>query len=223
MARCVGNEKQCRSVFYGAMISESVIALIWAAIAMAFFGGVEQLNNAVIESGGSAAKIVDIISNTTLGKVGAVLAILGVVAAPITSGDTAFRSARLIIADMFSVDQKPILKRFAICTPLFVVGFWLTTQEFDVIWRYFAWFNQSLAVVTLWAIYVWLKRRNKNYWVALIPAIAMTYIASTFTFTSRQFFGLENHTLAYILGGVVAASISFAFIKLHANDKPLKD
>lgn len=147
MARCVTSEKKCRSVFYGSMISESVIALIWAAIAMAFFHGPTELGEQLSEHGGNAAWAVDVISKTTLGKVGAVLALLGVVAAPITSGDTAFRGARLIVADVFRIDQRPILKRFLICIPLFAVGYGITLINFDIVWRYFAWANQALACV----------------------------------------------------------------------------
>ena len=140
--------------FYGSMISESVIALMRAAIAMAFFHCPTGLGEQLAEHGGNAAWAVDVISHTTLGKVGAVLALLGVVAAPITSGDTAFRGARLIVADIFKIDQRPILKRFAVCIPLFVVGYGITLINFDIVWRYFAWANQTLAAVVLWAIYI---------------------------------------------------------------------
>lgn len=213
MARCVGNERECRSVFYGSMISESIIALIWAAIAMAFFGGVPQLNESLAANGNNPAWAVDVISRTTLGHVGAVLAILGVVVAPITSGDTAFRSARLIIADMFKIDQKPLWKRFAVCLPLFAVGYVLTQVNFDIIWRYFAWCNQTLAVVTLWAIFVWLKRRGKNIWVAMVPAIAMTYIVTSYVFISPQFVGLGPVAAAYGGAAVITAGIAALVIR----------
>lgn len=209
MARCIANESQCRSVFYGSMISESIIALIWAAIAMAFFNGPTALGEQLAEHGGNAAWAVDVISNTTLGKIGAILALLGVVVAPITSGDTAFRSARLIIADIFNIDQRPILKRFAICIPLFVVGYAITLINFDIIWRYFAWANQTLAAVVLWTIYVWLARKNSNYWVALIPAIAMTFVVTCFVFVSPQFVGIENRGLAHSLAAIVTIAIGF--------------
>ncbi len=223
MARCVGNEKECRSVFYGSMISESIIALVWAAIAMAFFGGPTELNGALAEHGNNAAWVVDTIANTTLGKVGAVLAILGVVAAPITTGDTAFRAARLIMADMLKIDQTPILKRFLICVPLFVAGYGLTLIDFGIIWRYFAWFNQALAVITLWAIYVWLRRRGKNYFVALIPAIAMTYIETSFIFISNQFIDMDNHLLGHIISAVIAAVIAVMIFKSDLHKDGLKD
>lgn len=209
MARCIDNEKKCRSIFYGSMISESVIALIWAAIAMAFFHGPTGLGEQLAEHGNNAAWAVDIISNTTLGKVGAILALLGVVVAPISTGDTAFRGARLMIADIFKVDQRPLLKRFAICIPLFVVGYGITLFNFDIIWRYFAWANQTLSVFVLWSIYVWLAQRKKNFWVALIPAVAMTFIVTSFVFISPQFIGLEDRVVAFICAAVATLAIGY--------------
>ena len=208
MARCVNNERECRFVFYGAMISESVIALIWAAIAMAFFyedGGVATV---LAQHGNSAAWAVNTIADSTLGIVGSILAILGVVAAPITSGDTAFRSARLIIADVFHIEQRTHWKRLAICTPIFAAGIALTFINFDVVWRYFAWTNQALASVVLWCIVVYLYREKANYWVALIPAVFMTYICSSFVFVSNQFVGLGATTMAYISGGVLTIALT---------------
>lgn len=202
MARCITNENKCRSVFYGSMISESIIALIWAAIAMAFFNGPTGLGEQLSGHGGNAAWAVDVISHTTLGKVGAILALLGVVAAPITSGDTAFRGARLIVADIFKIDQRPIIKRFAVCIPLFIVGYGITLVNFDIVWRYFAWANQTLAAVVLWSIYVWLARRKRNYWVALVPAVAMTFVVTCFVYISPQFFGIENRVIAFALATV---------------------
>lgn len=217
MARCVGNEKECRSVFYGSMISESIIALIWAAIAMAFFGGPGELGTSLAEHGNNPAWAVDVILRTTLGHIGAILAILGVVAAPITSGDTAFRSARLIIADMFGVDQRALWRRFAICLPLFAIGYCITLVNFGVVWRYFAWANQSLAVFTLWAIVIWLKLRKKPIWIALIPAVAMTYIVVSFMFISGQFLGMGPTPLAYILAGAVSALPAFLALRKTAR------
>ncbi|MDE6301203.1 MAG: carbon starvation protein A [Muribaculaceae bacterium] len=203
MARCVGNERECRAVFYGSMITESIIALIWAAAAMAFFGGVPALNDALGAHGNNAAWAVDTISRGSLGTIGAILAILGVVAAPITSGDTAFRSARLIIADIFNIDQRTLWKRFAICIPLFVIGFAITQVNFGIVWRYFAWSNQTLAAVTLWAITVWLMRRGKCVWISLIPALVMTFVVSSYVFISPQFIGLGVAWYSYAAGAVV--------------------
>ena len=219
MARCVASEKKCKSVFYGSMISEGIIALIWAAIAMAFFHGPAALGEQLSAHGNNAAWAVDVISNTTLGKVGAILALLGVVAAPITSGDTAFRGARLIIADIFSYDQRPILNRMIVCIPLFVIGFGITLVEFGVVWRYFAWANQTLAVFTLWTIYVWLVRRKKNFWVALIPAIVMTFISTYFVFLSPQFMGVTDKLISAPLGVISTIVITFfAYKKAYKNN-----
>ena len=209
MARCVTSETQARPVFFGAMISESVIALIWAAIAMAFFGGVEGLNNYMEANGSNAGVAVSLISDTTLGRIGSILAIMGVVIAPITSGDTAFRSARLIIADMIGYDQKPIYKRLIVSVPLFAIGIGIAFVDFNIIWRYFAWSNQALAVLTLWMITAWLMRKgSKLYILALLPAIFMTYVCSSFIFVSTQFIGMGATTAAYTYGAAITAIIS---------------
>ena len=207
MARCVGNEKECRMVFYGAMISESIIALIWAAVAMAFFGGAGELAQTMGDNGNNPAWAVDVISRGTLGAVGSVLAMLGVVAAPITSGDTAFRSARLMIADIFRIDQRPIVKRFMICLPLFAVGFGITLIDFGVLWRYFAWANQTLGTIVLWSIVVWLASRGKNFVLAMVPAVFMTYVITSFMFIGDQFFGIEDRVVAYSLAGAATLVI----------------
>ena len=209
MARCVTSETQARPIFFGAMIAESVIALIWAAVAMAFFGGVEGLNGWMSENGNDAGLAVSTISVTTLGVAGSILALLGVVAAPITSGDTAFRSARLIVADMLNFDQRPIWKRLVVSLPLFAAGVGIAFIDFDVIWRYFAWSNQALSVFTLWMITAWLMRRRSRFVVlALIPALIMTYICSSFVLVSNQFVGMGGVDAAYIYGGAVTAIIA---------------
>ena len=221
MARCIKSEGDCRSVFYGAMITESIIALIWAAIAMAFFHGPDKLAVALAEHGNSAAWVVNTISTSTLGIVGGILAVLGVVAAPITSGDTAFRSARLIVADSLHIEQRSIPKRLMICIPIFAIGLVLNFIDFDVVWRYFSWTNQALATVVLWTIVVYHRREGYNMWVALLPAIFMTYICSSFVFISNQFFGMENRTAAYILGGVATVALTIAMWVKIKNTKPL--
>jgi len=220
MARCVRNERECRSVFFGAMISESIIALIWAAVAMAFFGEAHALAEALAANGNSAAWAVNIISNTTLGIAGGILALLGVVAAPITSGDTAFRSARLIVADIFRIEQRTQWKRFAIALPLFVAGYLITRVDFTVVWRYFAWTNQTLATIVLWAVVVWLFAAKRNYFVALLPAVFMTFICASFVFVSGQFFGMENRPAAYALAGAATAVVlCFILLKLRRNGR----
>ena len=175
VARCMKNEKEGRRIFYGAMISEGIIALIWAAAAMSFFDGTEGLAGA-----GAAGVVVNTISNTILGKVGGALALLGVVACPITSGDTAFRSARLTIADSINYKQGPLKNRFVVAIPLFIIGIALCFIDFAIIWRYFAWANQTLATITLWACAVFLANNNKLHWIATLPAIFMTAVVTTY-------------------------------------------
>ncbi|MBR5822408.1 MAG: carbon starvation protein A [Alistipes sp.] len=215
MARCMTSERQSRPIFFGAMVSESIIALIWAAMAMAFFGGVEALNDYMQANGSNAGVAVSLICDTTLGRVGSILAIMGVVIAPITSGDTAFRSARLIVADMLHYDQKPILKRLVVSAPLFAMGVGIAFMEFDVIWRYFAWSNQALSVITLWMITSWLMRRGSRWSIiALVPAVCMTYVCSSFFFVSGQFVGLGATTSAYVYGGATTAVIAGLMMRL---------
>lgn len=219
MARCVTSETQARPIFFGAMIAESIIALIWAAVAMVFFGGVEGLNGWMAENGNDAGLVVSTISITTLGAVGGILALLGVVAAPITSGDTAFRSARLIVADMLNIDQRPIWKRLMVSAPLFAIGIGIAFVDFDIIWRYFAWSNQALSVLTLWMITAWLMhRRSRFVLLAMIPAILMTYICSTFVLVSDQFIGMGGVDAAYIYGGAVTAIIAGLLIMKIRRD-----
>lgn len=216
MARCMTSEKQARPIFYGAMIAESIVALIWAAIAMAFWGGVEGLNNAIAENNGNAATLVNIISETTLGSFIAGLVIFGVIACAITSGDTAFRSARLIIADMFGISQKPIIKRIAVSLPLFALAlFIIFALPFQTIWSYFAWTNQTLAAITLWCITSYLSKQEKPTIISMLPAVIMTYVCSSYIFISPMMFGMENRTLAYIFGGIMTVVImAMAILKM---------
>lgn len=207
MARCMTNEKQGRRIFYGAMVAEGIVALIWAAVGMSFYGGVGSLNNIMASNGGNAAVVVNEISNTMLGTVGGILALLGVVAAPITSGDTAFRSARLIIADFMNVDQIALKNRLMISIPLFTVGFVLTRVDFAIIWRYFAWTNQTLAAIVLWTITAYLIRERKPYWIALIPAAFMTTVVVSYLMVAPEGFQLP-HTVSYFTGIAVAVILT---------------
>lgn len=199
MARCMTNEKQGRPIFYGAMIVEGIVALIWAAAANYFF-----MQNGKDVS--NAAIIVNDITKHWLGAIGAVVAVLGVIFAPITSGDTAFRSARLIVADMLKMPQQKIKNRLIICLPLFVVAagiLWYSLadkQGFDIIWRYFAWSNQSLSVFTLWAMTVYLYNNKRKYTlVALIPALLMTMVTVLYILIAP-----EGFTLPYNIGLAIA-------------------
>lgn len=197
MARCVKNEKMGRPIFYGAMITEGLVALIWATVAMYFFYNEPMPGYKLIPGGeavvSKAPAIVSMICDNWLGLFGSILAILGVVAAPITSGDTALRSARLIIADFIHLEQKTIRKRLYVCIPMFAVVMLLLIWQmenpkgFDVIWSWFGWSNQTLSVFTLWAITVYLYQHKKNYWIALIPAVFMTTVSIVYLFTEQIF------------------------------------
>ena len=219
MARCLTNEKLGRRVFYGAMISEGVVALIWAAIGMSFYGGVRELNVVMTEHNGNAAFVVNEISNSLLGKFGGVLALLGVVAAPITSGDTAFRSARLIVADFLNYGQGPIKNRLFVSVPLFAVGLLLTQMDFSIIWRYFAWSNQTLAMIVLWTITVYLAQQRKFYWITLLPALLMTAVTSTYLLFAPEGFSFSKE-ISYSAGAFITlASLTGFFFYLQRKGK----
>jgi carbon starvation protein CstA len=222
MARCITNEKLGRRVFYGSMISEAIVAMIWATISMSFFGGIRELNVIMNEQQGNAAWIVNEISNSLMGKFGALLAILGVVAAPITTGDTAFRSARLIVADFLNLKQGPIKNRLLISIPLFAFGFFLTQIDFSIIWRYFAWSNQTLATIVLWTITVFLVNNKKNYWITLIPALFMTMVVSSYLFIAPEGFALSD-SISYIAGAIITilSLVSFIFYNRSVNKTTL--
>lgn len=192
MARCIKNEKLARPVFYGAMIAEGLVALIWAAAAITFTGGYEGLSEYMAGHKGAGVLVTDI-SVGWLGAFGGVLAVLGVVAAPITTGDTALRSARLIAADFLHVDQSKLTRRLMVSLPLFAVTFGLMCIDFNVLWRYFAWTNQMLAAFTLWAATVYLARHGRFYIVTLIPAMFMTMVVTTYILVapSPEGFGLQ--------------------------------
>jgi carbon starvation protein CstA len=215
MARCMTSEKHCRPIFYGAMVTEGIVALIWAAAATWFFGehGMVDAATGIPYSG---AKVATMISREWLGTIGGIVAILGIVAAPITSGDTALRSARLIIADFLHMEQKSIRRRLLICIPLFLITagtlvYSLTDADgFKIIWRYFAWCNQTLSVFTLWAITVYLVREKKPYVITLIPALFMTCVSVTYICIAPEGFQLPS-ALSYAIGAaaVLAALVWF--------------
>ncbi len=246
MARCMKEEKAGRPIFYGSMITEGCVALIWATVSSYFFyyGGWKEVADPQVvsaflaqagEPGGktliqffSAPKVVEIICSGWLGVFGGVLAVIGVVAAPITSGDTAFRSARLIIAEALHIDQKSIAKRFLIAIPMFLASLALLIWQmenpdgFNVIWQYFGWANQTLAVFTLWMLTVYLAQNKKPFVITLIPALFMTVVCSTFLFVSQQALGL-NQTIGYGIGGVILVTACVWFFvwyrrSIVAND-----
>ena len=236
MARCLKDEKLGRPVFYGSMITEGLVALIWATVSAYFFyyGGwrevvpaevVEEFN-AQLQGDSpktlvqffTAPGVVQYVCSGWLGVFGGILAVLGVVAAPITSGDTAFRSARLIIASALGMEQRSIPKRLAISLPMFGASILLLIWQmenpdgFNTIWQYFGWSNQTLAVFTLWAITVYLAKKHKAYIISLIPALFMTTVSTTFIFVSPQMLGnLIPLTVGYVLGAVCLLLAVFWF------------
>lgn len=211
MARCLKNEKLARPVFYGAMVAEGIVALIWAAAAIAFTGGYSELGAYLADNGG-AGGLVHNISIEWLGTLGGILAIFGVVAAPITSGDTALRSARLIAADFMNLEQKTIVRRLAVSVPIFILTFVIMQIDFNVLWRYFAWCNQTLAVFTLWACTAYLSRHRMTYWITMLPAIFMTFVCVTYILFAPEGFGVD-YTISIAVGLIVAALAAGLFMK----------
>ena len=201
MARCLTNERKGRSVFYGAMVAEGIIALIWAAAGVAFYNGTGGLVEAL--AGGQASVVYEICFKT-LGGVGAVIAMIGVIACPISSADTAYRSARLTLADWFKIDQKPIKNRLILTIPLLGVGAVLTQMDVQAVWRYFSWSNQTLAMIALWAASVYLYRRKRLYWITALPATFMSAVSCTYILMADE--GLKLSTaISYPIGIVFAA------------------
>lgn len=213
-------------VFYGAMVSEGVIALIWAAAGCSVYEGTRLLEM----GGGCPATVYDICSKT-MGSVGLVLAMLGVIACPITSGDTAFRSARLTLADWLNVDQKSYANRLKLCIPVLGVGAILGIGntlgkiDYNVIWRYFSWTNQTLAMIVLWAASMFLLKEKKNYWITVVPATFMSAVSMTYFFLAPECLGaflnsktaegavVYNTALAYPIGIIFAAVLLIIFIR----------
>ena len=211
MARCMRNEKHGRPVFYGAMIVEGIIALIWVAAGVSFYENSAAMQ-AVIASGSPAA-VVNEVCNTLLGPVGGFLAILGVIVLPITSGDTAFRSTRLILAETFKMDQAVIAKRLMIALPLFAIAFVISQVPFATVWRYFGWSNQMLSMLVLWSAAIWLARKAKFHWIATVPAVFMTAVDASFILQAKIGFGLPAN-ISNIAGVAIAIAALGAFVAL---------
>ncbi|MBR5726776.1 MAG: carbon starvation protein A [Muribaculaceae bacterium] len=234
MARCLKSEKLARPVFYGAMITEGVVALIWATVSSYFFyyGGwqevvspetvtefmaqVQLADGKTLIQYFTAPQVVNLVCSGWLGLLGGTLAVLGVVAAPITSGDTAFRSARLIIAEALHFEQKSMIRRLMVSVPLFVASLLLLIWQmenpdgFNVLWQYFGWSNQALSVFTLWMITVYLARNHKAYIITLIPAVFMTVVCTTFLVASPQAFGHDELTPWCVLAVIAVSVVWFA-------------
>jgi carbon starvation protein CstA len=220
MARCVKSEKNGRLVFYGAMVGEGIIGLIWATLGLSFYENAGALQAAVAQ--GSPSGVVNEIANALLGGgIGSVLAILGVVILPITSGDTAFRSARLIIAEYIKLPQGPIAKRLMIAVPLFVVGYLVSMGDFNVIWRYFGWANQTLAAIVLWAAAAYLIKAGKLHWICTVPATFMTAVTFTYIAAEKIGFGLP-YTWANAIG-IAAAVVALAAFFVAFRKPALKE
>ncbi|WP_430817151.1 carbon starvation CstA family protein [Carboxylicivirga sp. RSCT41] len=223
MARTIKKESYGRYVFYGAMIAEGVVAIIWATAAMTFFGGAEGLNATMQLDGHNPAWVVNEISVAWLGSVGAIFAIVGVIACPITTGDTAFRSARLTIADVFKFDQSNIKRRLIISIPLFAVGFVLSQLEFATIWKYLGLSNQILAVVVLWTGAMYLVKQNKLHWYLSLPAVFMTVVCSSYLLVAPfKNGGLALDAQSGIMIGVVCGLIALLLFIVSARRIAIK-
>ncbi|WP_411842015.1 carbon starvation protein A [Salinicoccus sp. HZC-1] len=207
ISRTTQKESNGRQIFYGMMIAEGVIAMVWAAAAMSMFDGYGGLSQVLAQ--GEAALVVSEASTLLLGSVFGTIAILGVIVLPITSGDTAFRSARMIVADYFSISQQKYWKRFAIAVPMFVISYGLTQIDFTILWRYFSWANQMTSVIALWVGVMYLLLAKKNHWVATIPAIFMTFNVVTYILYAQIGFGLDLN-VSYA-GGVVGTILWIAY------------
>ena len=211
MSRCVSNETQGKSIFYGSMIGEALIALIWATVGMTFYQSPEALQ-ATLSNGGPAA-VVNETSIALMGALGGFFAVLGVIVLPITSGDTAFRAARLTIAETFNYSQKAQTNRLLIAIPLFILGALLSQVDFDIIWRYFGWANQTLATIMLWASAAYLYRKGKFHFIASIPATFMTAVVISFICSQKLGFSMDMDLSNNI--GIAAAVVSLvAFLVL---------
>ena len=217
MARCLKNEKHARPIFYGAMIAEGIVAIVWATAAMAYFGGPEGLNDAATNGvmvNGVLTKVtpaiaVDMICRSWLGKVGAIIAVIGVVVCPVTSGDTAFRSLRLTVADFLKSDQKPVMKRVLISIPIFVLAFVCCKMDFSTVWKYVGIGNQTLAAIVMWTASAYFIKKGKAHWLCSLPASFLTFVCvSYFIMAPHVNGGLHlSPVVGYVAGSIVALGL----------------
>ena len=216
MARCMKSERQGRFVFYGAMVAEGVIALIWAAAGCSLYEVTGGLSTGLAEilSGGQSAAIYDVCKNT-MGGIGIALAMIGVIVCPITSGDTAFRSARLTLADWFGFDQKSFARRLVLCVPLLGAGAVIGHLDYAIVWRYFSWTNQTLAMIVLWTASMFLAKEKKNYWITAVPATFMSAVSMTYFFCAKECLGAFGLTtmVAYPVGVILAVCFLAVFLR----------
>lgn len=216
ISRTTQKESQGRYIFYGMMIAEGIIAMIWAAAAMSIFDG--QTLSQVIANGTASAAVSEI-AITLLGAVAGTIAVIGVIILPITSGDTAFRAARSIIADYLNINQKKVANRLMIAMPLFVIAYFLTTIDFNVLWRYFSWANQATAMLALWIATMYLYVKGKNYFVSMVPAVFMTYMVLVYILNAKIGFQLDLN-ISFIIGLVLTVILTILFfIKAKSNKK----
>ncbi len=217
MARCMKSERQGHFVFYGAMVCEGIIALIWAAAGCSLYAVTGGLNTGLQEAlaNGQSAAIYDVCKKT-MGGIGIALAMLGVIACPITSGDTAFRSARLVIADWFKIDQKAFKNRLMLCIPLLAAGAFIGHLDYTIVWRYFSWTNQTLAMIVLWTASMYLFKEKKNYWITAAPATFMSAVSMTYFFYAKECLNLGT-AIAYPAGIILA--VVFLGIFMRATKK----
>jgi len=224
ISRTTQNEKQGRKIFYGMMIAEGIIAMIWAAAAMSLFDGYNGLQE-MLAAGGPGA-IVSEVSTLMLGAIGGTLAVLGVVVLPITSGDTAFRSARMIIAEYLNIGQKKFSSRLWIAAPLFIISVFLTQIDFNILWRYFSWANQATAVIALFVGAMYLYIAKKNYWISLIPGTFMLVMVITYILNAQIGFRLPMNIswIGGLIGSAVLVALFFnAANKARAAQLPLEE
>lgn len=210
MARCLPNEKSGRLIFYGSMILEGLVALIWASLAIAFYHDQTALGNVLFDPAKGQGAVIAELSNGLIGKVGSVFAILSVVVLSITSGDTAFRSARLTLAESLHFDQKKLGKRFLLSAAVLLAGIAFTMFDITTLWYYFGWANQTFAMFSLWAVSVYLKKKRRCYWVSLVPAIFMTMVCTTYILQDKNSFALDLN-ISKIIAVIVVAIVSAIF------------
>ena len=229
MARCIKSERDCHKIFYGAMVCEGIIALIWAAAGVSFYGNTAGLSDAFVKYHGAGGVVYDICSGL-MGYLGTVIAMIGVIACPVSSADTAFRSARYTIVDWFKIDQHTLASRLKLAVPIIAVGGILTQVDVTILWRYFSWTNQTLAMLVLWSGAMYLYANKGNAWIAIIPATFMSAVSCTYILVAKE--GLQLGTgIAYPVG-IVFAIVAFCLFwkrakkvdrgELDIADKPVQ-
>ena len=227
MARCCQSEKEGKKIFYGAMVAEGIIALVWCAAGLTCY----ESTQALMEAGGGTSAVVYTICQSTMGKIGGIFALIGVVVCPISSGDTAYRSARLTLADWLKVDQSNWKKRLFMTIPLLGVGAVICHMDYSMVWRYFSWSNQTLAMIALWAAAVYLAQQHKNFWICAVPATFMSAVSLTYFAAADECLGFLWKTLslpmsvyypiAIAVGVVCAIGFMLIFLKKTAKYKSL--